>query len=214
VLSLLHARAARALRTETHTKICVRGAHLNFSLYHTRQPLVRFIYLTNKCAQRPRRTPTASTVTWLSFLRGGCKFFAYTARCGKEKINTLVSVRGRARLTCKTQMGTFGGPNRDGRDDRRPDRARLHVWRMLCSFDRTPVRATPATLSPATTVHRRRVSAKSGFILCATLKQEWSVDRLSLARTAMCVRNVDAHVSCSSHSDAHLAAFFIDPRAE
>lgn len=33
-------------------------------------------------------------------------------------------------------------------------------------------------------------------------------------RTAMCVRNVDVHVSCSSHADAQLAAFFIDPRAK
>lgn len=33
-------------------------------------------------------------------------------------------------------------------------------------------------------------------------------------RTAMCVRNVDVHVSCSSHDDARLAAFFIDPRAK
>lgn len=32
--------------------------------------------------------------------------------------------------------------------------------------------------------------------------------------TAMCVRNVDVHVSCSSHVDAQLAAFFIDPRAK
>ena len=32
--------------------------------------------------------------------------------------------------------------------------------------------------------------------------------------TAMCVRNVDVHVSCSLHVDAQLAAFFIDPRAK
>lgn len=32
--------------------------------------------------------------------------------------------------------------------------------------------------------------------------------------TAMCVRIVDVHVSCSSHVDAQLAAFFIDPRAK
>jgi hypothetical protein len=30
----------------------------------------------------------------------------------------------------------------------------------------------------------------------------------------MCVRNVDVHVSCSSHVGAHFAASFIDPRAE
>jgi hypothetical protein len=33
-------------------------------------------------------------------------------------------------------------------------------------------------------------------------------------RTAMCVRNVDVHVYCSSQVDAQLAAFFIDPRAK
>lgn len=33
-------------------------------------------------------------------------------------------------------------------------------------------------------------------------------------KTAMYVRNVDVHVSCSSHVDAQLAAFFIDPRAK
>ncbi|KAK5637870.1 hypothetical protein RI129_000122 [Pyrocoelia pectoralis] len=39
-------------------------------------------------------------------------------------------------------------------------------------------------------------------------------ERRSVSRTAMCVRIVDVRVSCSSHYDAHLAAFFIDPRAE
>ena len=33
-------------------------------------------------------------------------------------------------------------------------------------------------------------------------------------KAAMCVRNVDVHVSCSSHVDAQFAASFIDPRAE
>lgn len=32
--------------------------------------------------------------------------------------------------------------------------------------------------------------------------------------TAMCVQNVDVHVSCSSQVITQLAAFFIDPRAE
>ena len=32
--------------------------------------------------------------------------------------------------------------------------------------------------------------------------------------SAICVQKVDAHMSCSSHSDAQLAAFFIDPRAK
>lgn len=33
-------------------------------------------------------------------------------------------------------------------------------------------------------------------------------------RAAMCVQIVDVHVSCSSHVNARLAAFFIDPRAK
>lgn len=34
------------------------------------------------------------------------------------------------------------------------------------------------------------------------------------SRAAICVQNVDVHVSCSSHADAQLAAVFIDPRAK
>ena len=44
-----------------------------------------------------------------------------------------------------------------------------------------------------------------------TLSQTWTVDE---PRSAICVQSVDVHVSCSSHSDAQLAAFFIDPRAK
>ena len=33
-------------------------------------------------------------------------------------------------------------------------------------------------------------------------------------RSAICVQSVDAHMSCSSHFDTQLAAFFIDPRAK
>ena len=44
-----------------------------------------------------------------------------------------------------------------------------------------------------------------------TLSQAWTVDE---PRSAICVQSVDVHVSCSSHSDAQLAAFFIDPRAK
>ena len=40
------------------------------------------------------------------------------------------------------------------------------------------------------------------------------MDRGSDPLSAMCVQNVDVRVSCSSHSDAQLAAFFIDPRAK
>lgn len=50
------------------------------------------------------------------------------------------------------------------------------------------------------------------FEIDTTLSQEWSGNEYP--RTAMCVRNVDVHVSCSSQVDAQLAAFFIDPRAK
>lgn len=44
-----------------------------------------------------------------------------------------------------------------------------------------------------------------------TLSQTWAVDE---PVPAMCVQSVDDHMSCSSHSDAQFAAFFIDPRAK
>ena len=44
-----------------------------------------------------------------------------------------------------------------------------------------------------------------------TLSQTWAVDK---PQPAICVQSVDAHMSCSSHSDAQFAAFFIDPRAK
>jgi len=44
-----------------------------------------------------------------------------------------------------------------------------------------------------------------------TLSQTWTADKPA---SAICVQSVDAHMSCSSHSDAQLAAFFIDPRAK
>ena len=34
---------------------------------------------------------------------------------------------------------------------------------------------------------------------------------VQIAWTAICVQNVDVHVSCSSHDDTQFAAFFIDP---
>jgi hypothetical protein len=44
-----------------------------------------------------------------------------------------------------------------------------------------------------------------------TLSQTWTPDEPA---SAICVQSVDAHMSCSSHSDAQFAAFFIDPRAK
>ena len=44
-----------------------------------------------------------------------------------------------------------------------------------------------------------------------TLSQTWP---LAVPVAAMCVQNVDVHVSCSSHGISELAPFFIDPRAK
>ena len=50
--------------------------------------------------------------------------------------------------------------------------------------------------------------------LCLSYDPQPDVVRDMYPWTAMCVRNVDVHVSCSSQVDAQLAAFFIDPRAK
>ena len=44
-----------------------------------------------------------------------------------------------------------------------------------------------------------------------TLSQTWIQYSIE---SAICVQSVDVQVSCSSHSDTQLAAFFIDPRAK
>ena len=53
--------------------------------------------------------------------------------------------------------------------------------------------------------------ARGWMDVMPTLSQTWP---LAAPVAAMCVQNVDVHVSCSSHSDAQLAAFFIDLRAK
>ena len=53
--------------------------------------------------------------------------------------------------------------------------------------------------------------AKSWMDVKPTLSQTWNVDKPHSAR---CVQSVDVQVSCSSHSDAQFAAFFIDPGAK
>ncbi len=50
-----------------------------------------------------------------------------------------------------------------------------------------------------------------GRMVKPTLSQTWTLDE---PVSAMCVQSVDAHMSCSSHSDTQFAAFFIDPRAK
>ena len=59
--------------------------------------------------------------------------------------------------------------------------------------------------SPMPLIRDQRMDAKP------TLSQTWTVDK---PVSAICVQSVDAHMSCSSHSDAQFAAFFIDPRAK
>ena len=54
----------------------------------------------------------------------------------------------------------------------------------------------------------------------ATLNHMWSKQYKNknfynnLAWTAICVQNVDVHVSCNSHNFTQFAAFFIDPQAK
>ena len=61
---------------------------------------------------------------------------------------------------------------------------------------------------------RRRRTAASRAVVSFEHDPQPDVVPEQYPRTAMCVRNVDVHVSCSSHVDAQLAAFFIDPRAK
>ena len=74
-----------------------------------------------------------------------------------------------------------------------------------------PRRGSTRALSFGPAAASRDSGGPSGFRR-PTLSQAWS--GIGNPRTAMCVRNVDVHVSCSSHVDAQFAAFFIDPRAE
>lgn len=62
--------------------------------------------------------------------------------------------------------------------------------------------------------HLTLTSPKASSSLVITYDPQPGVVREQYPRTAMCVRNVNVHVSCSSHVDAQLAAFFIDPRAK
>ena len=75
---------------------------------------------------------------------------------------------------------------------------------------RSKLEATP----PPRRGERREPSAREkplGRDAKPTLSQTWAVDE---PVPAMCVQSVDDHMSCSSHSDAQFAAFFIDPRAK
>ena len=61
---------------------------------------------------------------------------------------------------------------------------------------------------------RRRSKVRSASSIVYLNDPQPGVVRELYPWTAMCVRNVDVHVSCSSQVDAQLAAFFIDPRAK
>jgi hypothetical protein len=79
--------------------------------------------------------------------------------------------------------------------------------RALC---RTLAERAHATPQLSGTCARRRACFGIMFV---TDPQSGVVQDVN-PRTAMCVRNVDVHVSCSSHVDALFAAFFIDPQAK
>lgn len=64
------------------------------------------------------------------------------------------------------------------------------------------------------TLKRERDRGDRTVWFCLLNDPQPGVVRESDPWTAMCVRNVDVHVSCSSQVDAQLAAFFIDPRAK
>ena len=82
-----------------------------------------------------------------------------------------------------------------------------------CDLGRNALfQATPSAFAPnERSVHRLRQNKQSG---CIINDPQPDVVRELYPWTAMCVRNVDVHVSCSSQVDAQLAAFFIDPRAK
>ena len=75
---------------------------------------------------------------------------------------------------------------------------------------RQDLKATPMTFRRRPNA-RAHAHARARRMSEPTLSQTWTAYK---PRSAMCVQSVDVHVSCSSHSDAQLAAFFIDPRAK
>lgn len=88
-----------------------------------------------------------------------------------------------------------------------PGRESQESWPPT-SWTRSKLEATPPR------EERRGPSAREkslGRDAKPTLSQTWAVDE---PVPAMCVQSVDDHMSCSSHSDAQFAAFFIDPRAK
>lgn len=78
------------------------------------------------------------------------------------------------------------------------------------------LRSTRSTATPAPPSKLNLVSVADGAqaVFGYVNDPQPGVVRELYPWTAMCVRNVDVHVSCSSHVDAQLAAFFIDPRAK
>jgi hypothetical protein len=89
----------------------------------------------------------------------------------------------------------------------------VRVFRLITTASRqkTSDRRRRGTSRAACKTERARLTG-SGCHVHTTLRQAWLTEKNPKA--AMCVRNVDVHVSCSSHVDAQFAASFIDPRAE
>jgi hypothetical protein len=89
----------------------------------------------------------------------------------------------------------------------------VRAFRLITTASRqkTPDRRRRGTFRAACKTERAWLTG-SGCHVHTTLRQAWLTEKNPKA--AMCVRNVDVHVSCSSHVDAQFAASFIDPRAE
>ena len=85
-----------------------------------------------------------------------------------------------------------------------------HGTKLTASSNRTPDNLRPCSSQGGKSKGPMQ-EQKPLMEVKPTLSQTWTVDE---PRSAMCVQSVDVHVSCSSHYDAQLAAFFIDPRAK
>ena len=166
----------------------------------------------------PGKTRPATLETWLRRRSGSCKFVR----------NALEALRGPAtrevRRRANARMLTLRGTN-----ELRELRAPVSSSAYPCGLGARPRRpahsrfkVTQHTDSPWSgggTREAPRRTPKRG-LRPFSRRTSWSYDpQPGVAngcnpKAAMCVRNVDVHVSCSSHVDAQFAASFIDPRAE
>lgn len=136
----------------------------------------------------------------------------YSNTNNNNKISTRTTARS-ARATNGVCFGTTTGARRDRDGEKTPPRSQnapVETFSIIVRVVTTTTRSQWARASP----QRAYITgARSLFTLYVNDPQP-GVVREQYPRTAMCVRNVDVHVSCSSQVDAQLAAFFIDPRAK